>query len=59
MRLIDKIALNRLLAIIADFIIALAKIFAPHVKKDGSNNDDDNDGRWFPNLRKALKRKKK
>lgn len=59
MRLLDKIALNRLLAIIADFIITLAKIFAPHVKKEGSDNDNDDDGRWFPNLRKALKRKKK
>lgn len=59
MRLIDKIAINRLLAIIADFIIALAKIFAPHIKKDGLDNDNDSDDRWFPNLRKVLKRKKK
>ncbi|NDC71865.1 MAG: hypothetical protein EBZ62_00220 [Sphingobacteriia bacterium] len=31
MRLIDKIALNRLLAIIADLIIRLAKVFEKHI----------------------------
>lgn len=33
MRLLDKIALNRLIKIITDFILGLLKIFAP---KDGN-----------------------
>ena len=57
MRLLDKIALNRLLSIIANFIIALVKLFAPHVKTE-TPEDKENDDRWFPNLRKVLKRKK-
>jgi len=31
MRLIDKIALNRLISIISSLIISLAKIFAKHI----------------------------
>jgi hypothetical protein len=31
MRLIDKIALNRLISIIADLIVRLAKIFEKHI----------------------------
>lgn len=56
MRLLDKIALNRLIAIITTFILSLIKLFAPHVKAE--DPDEDTDDRWFPNLRKKLKRKK-
>jgi hypothetical protein len=54
MKLLDKIALNRLISIITSFILGLLKIFAPHVDIKENNTDD----RWFPNLRKKLKRKK-
>ncbi len=57
MRIIDKIALNRLLIIITNFILAILKLFAPQVKVEDLD-DEDTDGRWFPNLRKKLKRKK-
>lgn len=57
MKLLDKIALNRLLSIITSFIISLIKLFAPQVKTD--DLEDNNDNPWFPNLRKVLKRKKK
>lgn len=56
MRLLDKIALNRLIAIITTFILSLLKLFAPHLKAE--EVDEDTDGRWFPSLRKKLKRKK-
>lgn len=34
MRVIDKIALNRLVAIIANFILSIIKIFAPKAVED-------------------------
>ena len=34
MRLLDKIALNRLISIIANFILALIKMFAPKAVDD-------------------------
>lgn len=34
MRLLDKIALNRLISIITSFILSLLKIFAPKVVDD-------------------------
>lgn len=34
MRVIDKIALNRLVAIIANFILSIIKIFAPKTVED-------------------------
>ena len=34
MRLIDKIALNRLIAIIANFILGIIRIFAPKAVED-------------------------
>lgn len=34
MRLLDRIALNRLISIITSFILSLAKIFSPKQKTD-------------------------
>jgi hypothetical protein len=54
MRLLDKIALNRLISLITSFILGVLKIFAPQIKTDAVDTDD----RWLPNIRKKLKRKK-
>jgi hypothetical protein len=53
MRLIDRIALNRLLSIISNLIINLAKIFSP--KKD-DNIKPSPKKPLFPNLRKIIKK---
>lgn len=50
MRVIDKIALNRLISIITNFILGLLKIFAP---KSIDNIDIPKPNRrFFPNWRK-------
>lgn len=38
MKILDRIALNRLIKIITDFILAILKLFAP--KTPGTNNPD-------------------
>jgi hypothetical protein len=50
MRLIDKIALNRLLSIIASFILGVIKILVP---KDADEVDTPKpDKKWRPRWRK-------
>jgi len=38
MRLIDRIALNRAIKILLDFILAVLKIFEKHIPEDKPNN---------------------
>ena len=49
MRLIDKIALNRLISTILTFILGVLKIFAPQSVED---IDKKPDRRWNPKWRK-------
>lgn len=55
MKILDKMALNRLILITTNFILAVLKIFAPHIKTE--DLEDNTDGGWFPKIRKKLKRK--
>jgi hypothetical protein len=50
MRLIDKIALNRLLSIISSFILSVIKILAP--KTTDKVDPPKPDKRWRPRWRK-------
>lgn len=38
MKFLDKIALNRLISIITNFILSLIKIFQPHIKTEDTKN---------------------
>lgn len=51
MKLLDKIALNRLISIIANFILGIIKIFAPRSVEDIKIPDTDKK-RWKPRWRK-------
>jgi hypothetical protein len=37
MKLLDKIALNRAMILIGNFILSLIKTLMPHLKKEGDN----------------------
>lgn len=49
MKILDKIALNRLISIILNFILTILKLFVP---VDKSITDKPDRKRWFPNIRK-------
>jgi hypothetical protein len=51
MRIIDRIALQKLISMILNFIIKLAEICAP--KPDGEPDSDKKI--WFPRIRKKKK----
>lgn len=52
MRLLDKIALNRLIAIITNFILGLIKIFAPSSIEDIDSPVKPDKKIWKPRWRK-------
>lgn len=55
MNILDRIALNRLIKIITNFIIAILKIFAPNDKIDNIvPNPPENKKRKFPWIRKKI-----
>lgn len=59
MRVIDKIALNRLVAIIANFILSIIKIFAPKAVEDIEvPNVTPERKRIFPIFRRKKKNEK-
>lgn len=51
MRLLDRIALQRLITLILNFILAILKMFAPKVIED-TNKPIDERRRWIPRWRK-------
>jgi hypothetical protein len=51
MRLLDKIALQRLIALILNFILAIIKLFAPKTIEDIEVPADETK-RWIPRWRK-------
>ncbi len=51
MRLVDKIALQRLISLILNFILAILKLFAPKVIED-IENPIDKKRKWIPRWRK-------
>lgn len=51
MRLVDKIALQRLISLILNFILALVKVFAPQAIEDVENPIDEK-RKWIPRWRK-------
>jgi hypothetical protein len=51
MRLLDKLALNRLVAIVLNFIITLIKIFSPKTGEDlGNKYPLPKPPRWKPKI---------
>jgi hypothetical protein len=55
MRIVDKIALNRMLAIIADFILKLIKIVSPKSVEDIEVDVKPDRRRIFPIFRRKKK----
>lgn len=51
MRLLDRIALQRLITLILNFVLAILKMFAPKVIED-TNKPIDERRRWIPRWRK-------
>lgn len=50
MKLLDKIALNRLISIILNFVLTILKLFKP--KDESIIIDNPVRKKWFPNIRK-------
>jgi hypothetical protein len=55
MRIVDKIALNRLIAIIADFILKLIKIVSPKSVEDVEIDIKPDKRKIFPIFRRKKK----
>lgn len=56
MKILDKIALNRLIAIITSFILSIVKLFAPNTKID---LDDSPKRKTLLDKLKELRKRKK
>jgi hypothetical protein len=53
MKLLDRIALQRLISMLLTFILAVLKMFAPKTIEDDSSVEDDK--RWRPRWRRKKK----
>lgn len=52
MKLLDKIAFNRLLNMLLNFILMMAKILKPKDNTTIKPDDKKDNKRWFPRIRK-------